>query len=312
MHMLTYLYSKYTYDHMNTAARAAGGSPGLAPLLPPPLPLLPPSHHSPATMPPKRPTELTPRKQRPQPRAQEQEELEQEEQPPLSPLPGHRWRPILSVAERRSSAGSAAVADRATAPSGLGFFGGAGELLVVRCGLLLAVWGTLVFDLRRKSKHRAWSFLYTHWNLTLLSGYSIVAVLGSLLAMRPDGSASSSSSSSSGGSRNLASRLTSLLFPLMVTVHPFLDLGYFLFLHRRMAARGGWPSGLQYLLGGMGATGLCKHLLNSVRSHTHADCIPKYYSAVHTTLQTRSQPPAHSSSPARPASAARLQLVPCS
>ena len=63
----------------------------------------------------------------------------------------------------------------------------------------------------------------------------------------------------------LASRLTALLFPLMVTTHLFLDLGYFLFLHNRLAARG-WEGGLSYLLRGMHPTALSKHLLNAVRS----------------------------------------------
>ena len=145
--------------------------------------------------------------------------------------------------------------------SGLGFTGGQAELLLVRCGLALAVWTTLIADLRKR-QHRAWSYLYTHWNLILFAGYSVTALLSSLLSGQIENDRQRESSSLFLG--RWAARLTSVTFPLMATTHPFLDLGYFIFLHGRLAGRGGWSGGLPYLLGGMNPTALSKHLLNAV------------------------------------------------
>ena len=129
-------------------------------------------------MPPKR-SPASPRKEPPAALA---EPLE-----PVSPLPSHRWRRSVlpnggslpssadDSQQRRADLGVAAA-------SGLGFFGGLGELLVVRCGLAAAVWGTLYLDLTG-SKHRAWSALYTHWNLLLLAGFSATAVLSSVITL---------------------------------------------------------------------------------------------------------------------------------
>jgi hypothetical protein len=188
------------------------------------------------------------------------------DQLPLSPIPGHRWRPGYRASQTRplgSSARRLAVGGRAATASGFGFSGGEGELLIVRCGLALVAWCTLIVDMRKR-QHRAWCYLYTHWNLLLLAVYAATALLGSLLAGHIENRPQHRSVSVSVGC--LASRLTSLLFPLLVTTHVFLDLGYFLFLHGRLAARGGWTGGLPYLLRGMHPTAVSKHLLNAVRS----------------------------------------------
>ena len=185
----------------------------------------------------------------------------------VSAIPGHRWRPSVQ-ANRKSpmlTAGkTVAAGGPAATASGLGFTGGQAELLVVRCGLAVAVWTTLAVDLSKR-RHRAWSYLYTHWNLLLFAGYSAAAFLSSLLAGHVEHLPQHESVSLRLG--RWAAQLVSLLFPLLATTHVFLDLGYFLFLHGRLAARGGWPGGWQYLLGGMGPTAVSKHLLNSVRVH---------------------------------------------
>ena len=185
----------------------------------------------------------------------------------VSPIPGHRWRPSVRANRKRpvlSSAGKTIMAagGPAATASGLGFTGTQAELLVVRCGLAVVVWTTLAADLSKR-RHRAWSYLYTHWNLLLFAGYSAAALLSSLLAGHIEHRPQHESVSLRLG--RWAAQLTSLMFPLLVTTHVFLDLGYFLFLHGRLAARGGWLGGWQYLLGGMHPTALSKHLLNSVR-----------------------------------------------
>lgn len=210
-------------------------------------------------MPPKRCLQLTSRRQR------GEQSLDHQ---PISPIPGQRWRADVLAATATSALLPAehcriAAGGRVATASGLGFTGTQAEVLLVRCGLALVVWTTLVVDLRKR-QHRAWSYLYTHWNLLLYAGYSVAALLSSLLAGHIENRPSRKSTSLWFVGR-WASRLSSLLFPVMATTHPFLDLGYFLFLHGRLAARSGWPGGWAYLLGGMHPTAVSKHLLNAVR-----------------------------------------------
>lgn len=146
--------------------------------------------------------------------------------------------------------------------SGFGFAGSQAELLVVRCILALAVWATLIVDLCKR-QHRAWSYLYTHWNLLLFAAYSAAALLSSMLFGHIQNHPPKRSFNLCVG--RWASQVASWLFPVIATTHPFLDLGYFLFLHSRLAARDGWPGAVPYLLGGMGPTALSKHLFNTVR-----------------------------------------------
>ena len=99
---------------------------------------------------------------------------------PISPLPGHRWRPDV-LPEGGSppppEPEPEPAIDLAAEGSGLGFGrGGRTQLLVVRLGLACAVWGTLAVDLR-SHRHRVWSALYTHWNLLLLAAYSTTALV---------------------------------------------------------------------------------------------------------------------------------------
>lgn len=196
-------------------------------------------------MPPKRaPGAGTPRR----PASAEQSE-------PISPLPSHRWRRSVFVNGVPLPSTDPPADMGVAAASGLGFFGGLGELLVVRCGLAAAVWGTLYLDLTI-SKHRAWSALYTHWNLLLLAGFSSTALLSSVITLRAERSGAKTAG------EDWATQLSQLVFPLVAVCHPLLDVGYFLFLHRRMAARSGWGV-MAYTLGGWGPLGLSKHLLNA-------------------------------------------------
>lgn len=157
----------------------------------------------------------------------------------------------------RASGGGCRRRSLRAAGSGLGWLGryhAETELLLLRVLVTAGVWRTLLRDW--KARGAAYLVPYTHWSYLMLAVYAPLALAASCGAVATDGVGGCW-----GWLSRWAGRIQRWLFPVVATCHPFLDLGYAVFLHPRAAAQHRL-GGAQLLLA-LDGSSLSKHCLNA-------------------------------------------------